>query len=156
RRWIAAAAVLASGCATPDPPKWTPLEPDALGEPLTLERALDLARRSDVRAAEWQVRLEAARASVKAAGAIPDPTPPATWEDVGLADEESHTLFNHSEVVTYPVFAWLTIPKKIDAAKADARAAEEAVRGEQRVLAAEVGTAFFELVADRRRVAASR
>ncbi|MBI1852759.1 MAG: TolC family protein [Planctomycetes bacterium] len=155
-RAISLALLLAVGCATPDPPKWTPLESTALSEPLTLERCLDLARRSDVRAAQWQYRLDAARATVTTAGAIPNPTASITWEDVGLHDEERKSLYNRSAIASYPVLSWLTIPKKIDAASARAHAEEEAVRGEERLLAAQVGAAFFELVADQRRVAASR
>ena len=125
---VSAALFLMAGCATPAAPTWKPLRPDDFSQPLTLARSLELARANDVRVMEWQARLDAARAGIISAKAIPNPTVSLTWEDLGLKDETGKSLATRTDAISYPIFFWWPWTKKVAAANAARRAEEEAIR----------------------------
>lgn len=154
---LAAALLLLIGCATPHAPQWQPPTADELTQPLTLEKCLELARKNDIRVAEWRSRLEAARAGVTTAKTLPNPTFTATWENVGLKDPTGVSLLERTFELTYPLlYLFWERPPKVAVAKAAQRTEEKAVKADQRRQAIEVGTAFYNLVADQRRVILSR
>ncbi|MCX7048700.1 MAG: TolC family protein [Candidatus Sumerlaeota bacterium] len=143
-----------AGCATPPARmEWKPLQASELATTLTLSQCLNLARNSDVRAAEWRSRIVAAHAGVVTAKEIPNPTLNLAWEDVGMRDAAGASLASHLVGVSYPIFFWWTRDPKIRSAQAAEREEIQSVRSERRQLDVSVGTAYWELVADQRQVA---
>jgi len=142
--------LLLAACATPAPKAWKPLQALELAQPLTLQRCLELVWANDLKAAQWEAQLDMARAEMRSAKVIPNPTFSLTWEDIGLhAGGQSLASFTYG--VSYPVFFWWPRAKKIAAAQANQRAEEQAIRADQRRLAIEVGSAFWNLAADQRK-----
>jgi cobalt-zinc-cadmium efflux system outer membrane protein len=148
--------LLAVACARRPAPAWHPLEPSALAPPLTVERCLEIARADDIREAQWRARLQAAHAGLTTAREIPNPTVSITWEDIGLETASGGSAATHTLLGSYPILFWVTRPWEIASARASERAEQHAVRGEQRQLAIDIGTAYWGLVADERQVEAAR
>lgn len=144
------------GCSTPPAPTWQAPAATAFTHPLTLDECLRLAHASDVRAVAWQARLDGARAAITAAGAVPNPALGLTWEGVGLKSAEGQSLQSHALSGSYPLLFWWPRSAKLAAARAGERAEAAGVRSEERQLAAQVGGAFFGLVAGQRRVRIAR
>lgn len=143
--------LLASSCATPKAPQWKPLTAQELGRKLALEDCLRLARQSNLRQSQWQARLETARAELTAARTLPNPTFSASWEDLGIKDAEGTRLANSTYGLSYPIFFWWTRPKEIAVARRTLVAEQRGVANEQRLLAIEIGTAYFTLLASERK-----
>jgi len=150
------ALVLLAACATPRTPQWKPLTAADFAQPLTLAKCLELARKSDVRAAQWKARLDTVRAEVVSARTLPNPTFIVEWDDVGLHDPTGASLMTVAKEVGYPVGFWWLRGPKVASAKAAERGETASVRADQRRQAVDVGTAFFSLVADQRRVTLSK
>ncbi len=146
------ALLLASCVSTPPPPSWHALEPSAFDHPLPLAECLSLARSNDVRAAQWEARLAAARAGLSSAQAFPNPTVSLEWEGIGLHDAEGVSIESQKTIVSYPVFFWWPRAYKVAAAEAGREAEAAGVHLEQRQLTAEIGVAWIGLVAGQRRV----
>jgi outer membrane protein, heavy metal efflux system len=146
--------IFLSGCAGPEQqkPQWKPLDTSTLTEPLTLEKCLQLARQNDLQVAQWKARLNIADAELFGAKELPNPTFGLTWDDIGLHDEEGVNISSLEYGVSYPIFFWLPRGNKIAAARANRRAEIETVLSEQRQLTVEIASAYFNLVADQRKV----
>ncbi len=142
---------LLTACHVPPPPQWKPLDASTLPTPLPLSACLELARTNDVRSAQWKAKLEAARAEIGEAKALPNPTANLTWEDVGVRDALGHHLAQATYGVSYPIFFWWPRSQKITQAEAGRRVVEQTIRSERRELAIQIGSAFFNLVADQRK-----
>lgn len=141
-----------AGCvSTPPRPVWHPLPATALDRPLTLDESVRLALANDVVLADFAARDAAARAGLRAAAAIPNPMLALEWEGLGLVDAGMH-LASLKSAITYPfLFAWPRRYKLCAAfAERDEQAWARAV--DTRKLVAEVGAAWYGLVADRRKV----
>ncbi|MCX7012460.1 MAG: TolC family protein [Candidatus Sumerlaeota bacterium] len=146
-------ALLALGCATPKPPRWSPLSDAAVDHPLSLEECLALALRSDVQTETWKAKIAVARAELTTARELPNPTFEATWEDVGLKDPATgESLMSKTKGLSYPVFFWWTRDREVAAARAALRVEEQGVRAEQRDLILEVGAAYCNLAAAARKI----
>jgi cobalt-zinc-cadmium efflux system outer membrane protein len=145
------AMLLLGGCATPAPPMWKPLSPADLSHPLSLAECLNLARRNDIQAAQWQARLATARAELTGARTLPNPTFQASWEDLGVKDAAGASLGNSTYGLSYPIFFWWTRGPEIAAARNKLRAEEASVRADQRQLAIDVGAAYLTLLAAERK-----
>ena len=150
------ALVLLAACATPRTPQWKPLTAADFAQPLTLEKCLELARKSDVRAAQWRARLETVHAEVVSARTLPNPTFIVEWDDVGLHDPTGKSLMTVTKEIGYPLGFWWLRGPKVASAKATERSEAASVRADQRRQAIDVGTTFFNLVADQRRVKLSK
>jgi outer membrane protein, heavy metal efflux system len=147
-------AVCVAGCSTSKPAiKWTPLDTSAFSEPLTLKQCLDLAKKNDVRAAQWKARLQTAHAGLTQARAFPNPTLAITWDDVGLKNDAGVSISTVTYGITYPIMFWWSRGLKIKAAKINKQSEEAAVNSEKRQLDIEIASAYFNLVADQRKVA---
>jgi outer membrane protein, multidrug efflux system len=147
-------SLLITGCATSMPAaKWTPLDASAFNEPMTLTTCLDLAKKNDIRVAQWKARMNAAHAGLIESRAIPNPTLGISWEDIGLKDAAGESISSVTYGVSYPIFFWWSRGLKIKAAKINQLAEEAAISLEQRQLDIEVASAYFNLVADQRKVA---
>lgn len=150
RRLTLLVALALSACAsTPPAPPWNPLPTAAFSKPLSLADCLALAQRADLRVSAWQARRAAASASLRSAAALPDPTLALEWEGLGLLGHRADLV--GKATLGAPLFVWWSRPHAIRGARAEACAAAEAIRDERRKLAAEIATAWFELVADQRR-----
>lgn len=147
--------LLAGGCATPKAPRWKPLPASALERPLTLEECVRLAMNSDLHVATWKARVNAARAELTAARALPNPVFSGTWEDVGIRDAEKKSISTSAYGLNYPIFFWVTRPFEVAAARKKLAAEKHGVRDERRQLAIEIGSAYFGLLAADRKVKAS-
>ncbi|MFB3789441.1 MAG: TolC family protein [bacterium] len=140
------------GCATPaPPPRWQPLDTQAITAPLSLEQCLILAREHDVQAAAWEARMKTARAELQKAREIPNPTFSPAWDDLGLKDDIGTDLSNLVYGFSFPIFFWWPQSQKIAAARANQMVEEAAVRSEQRQLTIDVAAAYFNLVAEQRK-----
>ncbi len=147
-------AFFMTGCATHKlEVQWTPLDASAFSNPLTLEQCLDLAEKNDIRTAQWKARLQTAHAGLTEARALPNPTLALTWDDIGLKDEAGVSVSSLTYGVTYPIMFWWSRGLKIKAAKINQESEAAAVASEKRQLAIDMASAYFNLVADQRRVA---
>ena len=153
RRLALPVLLLGLGACVSTPPvrAWRPVDAAALERDLTLEEAVGLARNNDVRAAAWQARFDGARAGLVAASAIPNPTLGLEWEGLGLR-ESGMSLASLKAGVSFPLLFW--IPRRFQRAEACSQrdAERHAIRAERRALAAEVGTAWYGLLAGQRKV----
>jgi len=152
--WIGCFVWMA-GCATtpPKPPEWKPLDIGVLSEPLTLEKSLELVQSADVPAAAWRARLRAAQAELRLAKSIPNPSFNPSWDDLGLRDSGGVHLSNLTYGISFPIFFWWPQAKKIAAAEANRMVEEASIRSDQRQLSLDIGAAYFNLVADQRKIA---
>jgi outer membrane protein, heavy metal efflux system len=147
-------AVYVAGCSTSKPAiKWTPLDTSAFSEPLTLAQCLDLSKKNDIRTAQWKARLQAAHAGLTQSRVLPNPTLGITWDDVGLKNDAGMSISTVTYGITYPIMFWWSRGLKIKAAKINQQSEEAAVNSEKRQLDIEIASAYFNLVADQRKVA---
>jgi outer membrane protein, multidrug efflux system len=147
-------ALFMAGCSISKPAiKWTPLDTSALSKPLTLKQCLDLAKKNDIRTAQWKARLQTAHAGLTQARAFPNPTLAITWDDVGLKNDAGVSISTVTYGITYPIMFWWSRGLKIKAAKINQQSEEAAINSEKRQLDIEIASAYFNLVADQRKVA---
>lgn|GEM_PF-1836204 len=144
------AALLLGGCtSTPPAPSWHPLPATALAHPLTLDECVSMALSSDVRLAGWQARRAATLSTLRGAGALSDPLLALEWEGLGLLGHPTDLLTKATVGAAFvEPFAR---PHRMRGARAEREAEEQGLRHERRRLASEVASAWFGLVADRRR-----
>jgi outer membrane protein TolC len=145
--------VCIAGCSTTKPSiKWTPLDASAFSQPLTLDQCLDLAKKNDIRTAQWKARLQAAHSGLTQSRVLPNPTLAISWDDVGLKNEAGVSISTVTYGITYPIMFWWTRGLKIKAAKINQQSEEAAIASERHQLEIEIASAYFNLVADQRRV----
>jgi len=122
---------------------------------LTLEKCLELAKSNQIRVVQWKARLDAAHAELRQSKILPNPAFGIEWEDIGLEDELGKSLSAVTYGVSYPILFWLTYPEKIKAAKLNQMAEKNAVLSEKRQLEIDIASAYFNIVAEQRKVVLS-
>jgi cobalt-zinc-cadmium efflux system outer membrane protein len=149
--------LLITGCffRTPAPPNWSSIDTSSLEDQLTLEKCLELAKNNQIQAVQWKARLDAAHAELRQSKILPNPALGITWEDIGLEDELYKSLATVTYEISYPILFWWTYPEKIKAAKLNQLAEQTAVLSEKRQLEIDIASAYFNIVAEQRKVALS-
>lgn len=115
-------------------------------QPLSLDRAVEVALGSSLNARTFKARLEAAKGAAVAASSWPNPSIEYTAEDIGLVFDHQRQILQQ-ELVSYPILAVWTKFLENEVADAELARAQASVEDDKRLLRLSVGQSFLELLA---------
>ena len=154
----AAAAVLAgslcgAACRAVEEPSIAPgWEASAAEHPLGHDDCVRLALSAAPTAAAWRARLDEARAALREARTLPNPSLEGSWEDFGVPWGPTSAPLQQTYSLAESLADVVARPRRTAAARYELAATEADLRAERQSLASGVSGAYDDLVEARQRV----